>query len=86
MPRSTLYRLLPPAAVLVLGLAACGPESIRGHIIAVDGDHYVVHTDGGRDVSMHVDRKTRMNKVVEGDKVRAFVAEDGRAEFIQKLE
>jgi hypothetical protein len=86
MPGIIQSHALAVFAAILFSVTACGPDSIRGRIISIDENRYVVLTDSGREVTMYVDRTTRKNQVAEGDKVRAFVSKDGHADYIQKLD
>lgn len=70
----------------ILGLNACGPDTIRGYVIAIDGDRYDVQTNRGDEMTIRTDDKTHMDNITEGDQIRAFVDKDGYAQFMEKLE
>ena len=52
----------------------------------IDGEQYVVRDNGGKLIRMHVDKSTKLDKVVEGDKVKAYVTEEGHTTTLQRQE
>jgi hypothetical protein len=58
---------------------------VRGQIIKVDGQTYVVQDLSGKEVNLHVDSNTMMmdgTKLREGDTITADVTAKGQASYI----
>ena len=66
-------------------LVGCGLEIVRGELVRIEKDHYVLREAGGREMRLHVDQRTHKDRLSPGDEVRVFVEENGHADFIQRL-
>lgn len=67
------------------GLSASPSQTIRGQIIKVDGQTYVVQDASGKEVRLHVDSNTMMmdgTQLREGDTITADVTAKGQASYI----
>ncbi|HJU05766.1 MAG TPA: hypothetical protein VJ692_11500 [Nitrospiraceae bacterium] len=60
-------------------------EAVKGQLIRTDGDYLWIREDGGKEVRVHVDDRTKMDKVVPGDKVKAYITENGHATTVQRM-
>ncbi|MCP9455381.1 MAG: hypothetical protein NNA18_04635 [Nitrospira sp.] len=60
----------------------------QGPIVAIEGTHpeYVVRDAKGRERRLWTNKHTRKDPVKLGDEVRVFVAKDGYAAYIMKLD
>jgi len=61
-------------------------DTVTGTLMKIDGEQYVVRDSGGKLIRMHVDKSTKMDKVVEGDLVKAYVTEEGHTTTLQRQE
>jgi hypothetical protein len=61
-------------------------DAVKGELLNATGEHYVIREDGGKEVRVHVDSSTKMDKVMKGDRVKAYVTEKGHATTLQRLE
>lgn len=61
-------------------------DAVKGTLMQINGEHYVIKDDDGKEVRVHVDTSTKMDKVVKGDRVKAYVTEKGHATTLQRLE
>jgi len=53
-----------------------GIETIKGEVLRVDGDDYLVRVYGGKEVSLRVDSATEMSEPIgRGDRIEAKVRE-----------
>ena len=60
-------------------------ETVRGRIMKIDGQNYVVQDRSGREIKLHVDSNTMMmdgTKLQEGDTITADVTAKGQATYI----
>ena len=90
--RTTLSMTLVLAGIVAFGSASLGEvissspsETVRGQIMKVDGQIYVVQDLSGREVKLHVDSNTMMmdgTKLHEGDTITADVTAKGQATYI----
>ena len=61
-------------------------DSVKGTLMKTEGDYYWIKDDDGKETKIHVDMSTKMDKVIVGDKVKAFLTEKGHATTLQRLE
>jgi len=61
-------------------------DAVTGTLMKIDGEQYVVRDNDGKLIRMHVDKSTKLDKVVEGDKVKAYVTEEGHTTTLQRHE
>ncbi|HJU05788.1 MAG TPA: hypothetical protein VJ692_11610 [Nitrospiraceae bacterium] len=64
------------------GMAALGPQTIKGDLLKIDGEFYTVHDTSGHDVRLHVDKTTKLEgglDFITGDKVEVRVTDTGHA-------
>jgi hypothetical protein len=61
-------------------------DAVKGTLMKMDGEHYVIKNDDGEQVRVHVDKSTKLDKVVVGDKVKAYVTEQGHVTTLQRQE
>ena len=90
--RMTLSMTLVLAGIVALNseslgevISASPSETVRGQIMKVDGQTYVVQDRSGREIKLHVDGNTMMmdgTKLQEGDTITADVTAKGQATYI----
>jgi len=61
-------------------------DAVTGTLMQVNGEHYVIKDENGKEVRVHVDTSTKLDKVVKGDRVKAYITEKGHATTLQRLE
>ncbi len=61
-------------------------DTIKGTLMRVDGEYYWVKDTDGKEVRLHVDASTKLDKVVKGDKVKAYVTDQGHTTTLQRDE
>ncbi|HET6676595.1 MAG TPA: hypothetical protein VFG71_14715 [Nitrospiraceae bacterium] len=67
------------------GLSASPSETVRGQIMKIDGQSYVIQDATGKEVRIHVDGNTMMmdgTTLQEGDSITADVTAKGQASYI----
>ena len=52
----------------------------------MDGEFYQIRNTDGELVKVHVDKSTKLDKVVEGDMVKAYVTDKGHVTTLQRVE
>ena len=90
--RMTLSMTLVLAGIVMLSFESFGEvissspsETVRGQIMKVDGQTYIVQDRSGREVKLHVDGNTMMmdgTKLQAGDTITADVTAKGQATYI----
>jgi hypothetical protein len=87
-------------AVMLAGASACGSsrdvkptlterlsgDTITGKLVRTERDYYWVRDDQGRDFRIYVDDDTKMDKVVPGDMVKAYIEKGPHATTVQRLD
>jgi len=61
-------------------------DTIKGTLMKMDGEYYSVKDTDGKEIRLHVDRSTKLDKVVVGDKVKAYITDRGHATTLQRDE
>ena len=61
-------------------------DAVKGTLMKIDGEYYVIKDNDGKQVRVHVDKSTKLDKVVEGDMVKAYVTDQGHATTLQRHE
>jgi hypothetical protein len=61
-------------------------DAVKGTLMKIDGEYYVIQNTDGEQVRVHVDKSTKLDKVVEGDKVKAYVTDKGHVTTLQRQE
>ena len=61
-------------------------DAIKGTLMRTEGDYYWIKDDDGQETKVHVDMSTKMDKVVTGDRVKAYITEKRHVTTLQRLE
>jgi hypothetical protein len=61
-------------------------EAVKGKVTRVDGDYLWIKEDDGKEVRVHIDDRTKLDKVVAGDRAKAYINKDGHATTVQRLD
>jgi len=72
---------LKHANVASAGLPESGPRSVKGDLLKIEGESYVVHDLKGKEVRLHVDQTTKLEggTFKTGDKIEAKVTDGNHA-------
>jgi hypothetical protein len=60
-------------------------DALKGTLTKTEGDYYYIKDDDGKEVRVHVDTSTKMDKVMRGDRVKAYVTDQGHVTTLQRL-
>jgi len=61
-------------------MAAPGSQAIKGDLLKIDGEFYVVKDASGKEVRLHVDKTTKVEGALKaGDQIEAQASEKGHA-------
>jgi hypothetical protein len=61
-------------------------DTVKGTLMRVDGEYYWVKDTDGKEVRLHVDASTKLDKVIKGDRVKAYVTDTGHTTMLQRDE
>ena len=61
-------------------------DTVKGTLMRVDGENYWVKDTDGKEVRLHVDGSTKLDKVVPGDHVKAYMTDSGHTTTLQRDE
>lgn len=61
-------------------------DTVKGTLMKMDGEFYWIKDIDGKQTKIHVDRSTKLDKVVTGDKVKAYVTDNGHTTTLQRDE
>ena len=61
-------------------------DAIQGTLMRIDGEYYSIKNTDGELVKVHVDKSTKLDKVVDGDTVKAYVTDKGHVTTLQRVE
>ena len=61
-------------------------DTVKGTLMRIDGESYWVRDTNGKEVRLHVDASTKLDKVVQGDRVKAYITENGHTTTLQRDE
>lgn len=61
-------------------------DTIKGTLMKMEGEYYSIKDIDGKESKIHVDKSTKLDKVVVGDKVKAYVTDQGHTTTLQRDE
>jgi hypothetical protein len=61
-------------------------DTVKGTLMSMQGEYYSIKDTDGRETKVHVDRSTKLDKVVVGDKVKAYITDKGHTTTLQRDE
>jgi hypothetical protein len=61
-------------------------DTVKGTLMRVDGAYYWVKDTNGKDIRLHVDASTKLDKVVKGDRVKAYITDNAHTTTLQRDE
>ena len=59
-------------------------DTIKGTLMSVEGEYYSIKDTDGKVHRVHVDKSTKLDKVVPGDLVKAYVTDQGHTTTLQR--
>ncbi|HEU4686058.1 MAG TPA: hypothetical protein VFS39_16245 [Nitrospira sp.] len=59
-------------------------DTIKGTLMKMEGEYYWIKDNDGKENKIHVDKSTKMDKVVIGDHVKAYVTDQGHTTTLQR--
>jgi hypothetical protein len=61
-------------------------DTVNGTLMKVEGEYYWIKDNDGKEVKIHVDKSTKMDKVDAGDTVKAYITEKGHTTTLQRAD
>ena len=61
-------------------------DTVKGTLMSMQGEYYSIKDADGRETRVHVDKSTKLDKVVVGDKVKAYITDRGHTTTLQRDE
>ncbi|MEO8045819.1 MAG: hypothetical protein ABI684_00895 [Nitrospirota bacterium] len=61
-------------------------DAVNGTLMRMEGEYYWIKDTDGKETKVHVDTSTKLDKVVTGDKVKAYITDKGHATTLQRSE
>jgi len=52
-------------------------DTVKGTLMSMQGEFYSIKDTDGKEVRVHVDKSTKLDKVLVGDKVKAYITDKG---------
>ncbi len=59
-------------------------DTIEGTLMNIEGEYYAIKDNDGKVHKIHVDKSTKLDKVVPGDMVKAYVTDQGHTTTLQR--
>ena len=59
-------------------------DTIQGTLMNVEGSYYFIKDSDGKQHKIHVDKSTKLDKVLPGDMVKAYVTDQGHTTTLQR--
>jgi hypothetical protein len=61
-------------------------DTVKGTLMKMEGEYYWIKDTDGKASRIHVDKSTKLDKVVVGDKVKAYITDQGHTSTLQRDE
>ena len=61
-------------------------DTVKGTLMKTDGEYYWIKDSDGKEVKIHVDKSTKMDKVVPGEMVKAYITDQGHTTTLQRAD
>jgi len=61
-------------------------DAVKGTLMKMEGEYYWIKDTDGKETKVHVDTSTKLDKVVTGDKVKAYITDKGHVTTLQRGE
>jgi hypothetical protein len=61
-------------------------DTVKGTLMKMDGEYYWIKDTDGKETRIHVDKSTKLDKLVVGDKVKAYITDKGHTTTLQRGE
>ena len=84
-----MFAMVLGFGMISLSFAAGGPEpgsqTVKGDLLKIDGEFYVVKEMSGKEIRLHVDKTSQLDGTFKaGDKIEAQATDKGHASSIKQ--
>jgi hypothetical protein len=59
-------------------------DTVEGTLMNIEGEYYAIKDSDGKVHKIHVDKSTKLDKVMPGDMVKAYVTDKGHTTTLQR--
>jgi hypothetical protein len=59
-------------------------DTVKGTLMKMEGEYFWIKDLDGKETRIHVDTSTKLDKVVVGDKVKAYITDKGHTTTLQR--
>jgi hypothetical protein len=59
-------------------------DTVKGTLMNIEGEYYMIKDNDGEVHKIHVDKSTKLDKVIPGDMVKAYVTDQGHTTTLQR--
>ena len=59
-------------------------DTVKGTLMTIEGEYYSIKDNDGKVHKIHVDKSTKLDKVLAGDMVKAYVNDQGHTTTLQR--
>jgi hypothetical protein len=60
-------------------------DTIKGTLMRTEGEYYFIKDNDGKEQKVHVDKSTKLDKVLPGDMVKAYVTDQGHTTTLERV-
>jgi hypothetical protein len=60
-------------------------DAVKGTVLKVDANTISIRDEDGKEVKLHIDSSTKMDKVMSGDHVKAYHTEQGHVTTLKRI-
>ncbi|HEY6086034.1 MAG TPA: hypothetical protein VIU63_11615 [Nitrospira sp.] len=61
-------------------------DAVKGTLMKMEGEYYWIKDNDGKETKIHVDKSTKLDKVVVGDHVKAYITDKGHTTTLQRAD
>lgn len=61
-------------------------DAVKGTLMKMDGEYYSIKDNDGKETRIHIDQRTKLDKVVVGDHVKAYITDKQHTTTLQRVE
>jgi translation initiation factor IF-1 len=60
-------------------------DAVKGTVLSQDGNTIRIRDEDGKEVKLHIDSSTKMDKVMAGDRVKAYHTDQGHVTTLERI-
>lgn len=67
-------------------MATLSSQTVKGDLLKIDGEYYVVKDTAGKEIRLHVDKTSQLDGTFKaGDRIKAQATDKGHASSIKQV-